>query len=236
MFGRKYQWLIVYFAFYLLPVKHATGPMSVVCGLFKQDSQNECQGATTCHLLELILFRKASRNFQEARNTSFVLELNYRLWLITWNESHSFVWPIPKCVCLCYLYFTSHTLTSVIVASFASTNTFLSWSQFWVEPLWKQEYTRTRYFTSKFSSANMCTGKCSRFIAVALYPLALISIICNIVLFFPGWEVKYAKDGHITEEVKYMGGLVGGGVMVSINVKMFLCLKRILKRRLNFIL
>uniref|UniRef100_G3QAQ0 Si:ch211-137i24.10 n=1 Tax=Gasterosteus aculeatus TaxID=69293 RepID=G3QAQ0_GASAC len=60
----------------------------------------------------------------------------------------------------------------------------------------------------------MCTGKCSRCIAVALYPLAIISIICNIVLFFPGGEVKYAQDGHITEEVKYMGGLVGGGLMV----------------------
>ncbi|KAM7397854.1 hypothetical protein PAMA_005944 [Pampus argenteus] len=60
----------------------------------------------------------------------------------------------------------------------------------------------------------MCTGKCSRFIAVALYPLAVISIICNIVLFFPGGDIKYANDGHITEEVKYMGGLVGGGVMV----------------------
>lgn len=61
----------------------------------------------------------------------------------------------------------------------------------------------------------MCTGKCSRFIALTLYPLAVLSIICNIVLFFPGGEVKYAKDGHITEEVKYMGGLVGGGLMVS---------------------
>ncbi|XP_005922198.1 transmembrane 4 L6 family member 5 [Haplochromis burtoni] len=60
----------------------------------------------------------------------------------------------------------------------------------------------------------MCTGKCSRFIAVALYPLAVISIICNIVLFFPDGDVTYAKDGHITEEVKYMGGLIGGGVMV----------------------
>uniref|UniRef100_A0A3P8PUR3 Uncharacterized protein n=1 Tax=Astatotilapia calliptera TaxID=8154 RepID=A0A3P8PUR3_ASTCA len=60
----------------------------------------------------------------------------------------------------------------------------------------------------------MCTGKCSRFIAVALYPLVVISIICNIVLFFPDGDVTYAKDGHITEEVKYMGGLIGGGVMV----------------------
>lgn len=66
-------------------------------------------------------------------------------------------------------------------------------------------------------SDNMCTGKCSRFIAIALYPLALISIICNIVLFFPDGDVKYAQDGKITEEVKYMGGLVGGGLMVSFN-------------------
>ncbi|XP_061607022.1 transmembrane 4 L6 family member 5 [Phyllopteryx taeniolatus] len=60
----------------------------------------------------------------------------------------------------------------------------------------------------------MCTGTCSRCIAVTLYPLALISIICNIVLFFPNGEIKYAEDGHITEEVKYMGGLIGGGAMV----------------------
>lgn len=61
----------------------------------------------------------------------------------------------------------------------------------------------------------MCTGKCSRCIAVTLYPLAAISIICNIVLFFPNADTTYAKNGHITEEVKYMGGLVGGGVLVS---------------------
>lgn len=66
-----------------------------------------------------------------------------------------------------------------------------------------------------FHSDNMCTGKCSLCIAVALYPLAVTSIICNIVLFFPDGDVKYAKDGHITEEVKYMGGLVGGGLLVS---------------------
>ncbi|MCJ8748352.1 hypothetical protein PDJAM_G00163770 [Pangasius djambal] len=59
----------------------------------------------------------------------------------------------------------------------------------------------------------MCTGRCSRFVAGALYPLAVISIICNIILFFPDWKVTYAKDGHLTEEVKYMGGLVGGGFM-----------------------
>ncbi|XP_012722673.3 transmembrane 4 L6 family member 4 [Fundulus heteroclitus] len=62
--------------------------------------------------------------------------------------------------------------------------------------------------------ADMCTGKCSLCIAVTLYPLVLISIICNIVLFFPDGDIKYAKDDHITPEVKYMGGVIGGGILV----------------------
>lgn len=61
----------------------------------------------------------------------------------------------------------------------------------------------------------MCTGKCSRVVAIALYPLAVISIVCNIVLFFPAGDVKYAQDKRITLEVTYMGGLVGGGILVS---------------------
>nr|XP_043894834.1 transmembrane 4 L6 family member 4-like isoform X1 [Solea senegalensis] len=63
----------------------------------------------------------------------------------------------------------------------------------------------------------MCSGKCSRIIAGVLYPLVILSIICNTVLFFPGWDVKYAKGGHLTDEVKYMGGIVGGGLLVLIS-------------------
>ncbi|XP_047463302.1 transmembrane 4 L6 family member 4-like [Mugil cephalus] len=62
----------------------------------------------------------------------------------------------------------------------------------------------------------MCTGKCSRIIAASLYPLVLLSITCNIILFFPGWKVDYVKEGHITEEVKYMGGAIGGGLLMLI--------------------
>uniref|UniRef100_A0A8C6URI5 Uncharacterized protein n=1 Tax=Neogobius melanostomus TaxID=47308 RepID=A0A8C6URI5_9GOBI len=67
----------------------------------------------------------------------------------------------------------------------------------------------------------MCTGACSKFVAYGLYPLAAISIICNIILFFPDFETKYtSEDGpetpRITEQVKYMGGLVGGGIMVLV--------------------
>lgn len=67
----------------------------------------------------------------------------------------------------------------------------------------------------------MCTGACSKFVAISLYPLAALSIICNIFLFFPDFSTEYAGDDsaenpRITEEVKYMGGLVGGGIMVLV--------------------
>ncbi|KAM9827568.1 transmembrane 4 L6 family member 5-like [Neosynchiropus ocellatus] len=67
----------------------------------------------------------------------------------------------------------------------------------------------------------MCTGACSKFIAIPLYVLALVSIICNIILFFPDFKTEYAeldrKDlDTITEEVKYMGGVIGGGIMILI--------------------
>ena len=66
----------------------------------------------------------------------------------------------------------------------------------------------------------MCTGACSKFIAIPLYVLALLSIICNFFLFFPDLDTQYAAQDRnglpwLTEEVKYMGGVVGGGIMVS---------------------
>ncbi|KAM8881691.1 transmembrane 4 L6 family member 5 [Synchiropus picturatus] len=67
----------------------------------------------------------------------------------------------------------------------------------------------------------MCTGACSKFIAIPLYVLALVSIICNIMLFFPDFQTKYATtdrggEDRITKEVKYMGGVIGGGIMILI--------------------
>lgn len=68
----------------------------------------------------------------------------------------------------------------------------------------------------------MCTGKCSKVIAIPLYVLAAVSIVCNIILFFPGWSTKYAevdregKDARLTQEVKYMGGFIGGGLMILV--------------------
>ncbi len=66
----------------------------------------------------------------------------------------------------------------------------------------------------------MCTGKCSKFIGISLYPLALLSITCNIFLFFPDFQTIYSKEAaeglyRLTDEIKLMGGVVGGGILVS---------------------
>ncbi|KAM4749204.1 transmembrane 4 L6 family member 4-like [Rhinophrynus dorsalis] len=64
----------------------------------------------------------------------------------------------------------------------------------------------------------MCTGKCSKFIALSLYPFSVLCIICNILLFFPGWSVDAINNPNekITPEVLYLGGIMGSGVMVLI--------------------
>lgn len=67
----------------------------------------------------------------------------------------------------------------------------------------------------------MCTGACSKFIAIPLYVLAAVSIICNIILFFPDFKTEYVGEDsdetpRITDEVKYVGGLIGGGIMILI--------------------
>jgi len=67
----------------------------------------------------------------------------------------------------------------------------------------------------------MCTGKCSKVIAVCLYVLAVVSIICNIMLFFPDFDTKWVSEDseetpRLTPEIKFMGGLVGGGLMILI--------------------
>ncbi|XP_075439064.1 transmembrane 4 L6 family member 5-like [Ascaphus truei] len=64
----------------------------------------------------------------------------------------------------------------------------------------------------------MCTGKCSKFVGVSLYPLTLICIVSNIILLFPGWSADPIQDAavQITPEVLYLGGIIGGGILVLI--------------------
>ncbi|XP_066515123.1 transmembrane 4 L6 family member 4-like [Hoplias malabaricus] len=56
----------------------------------------------------------------------------------------------------------------------------------------------------------MCKQKCLCIAAIFLYPLAIASVLCNLLLLFPGWSYVYLLDHNITQEVYYMGGLVAG--------------------------
>ncbi|KAH0626023.1 hypothetical protein JD844_000720 [Phrynosoma platyrhinos] len=64
----------------------------------------------------------------------------------------------------------------------------------------------------------MCTGTCSRVVGAALWPFALLAIVANVLLAFPDWKTEYVHNfgQRLTPEVLYLGGLVGGGVMVLI--------------------
>ncbi|KAF7205868.1 transmembrane 4 L6 family member 4-like [Nothobranchius furzeri] len=59
----------------------------------------------------------------------------------------------------------------------------------------------------------MCTGKCSLCIAISLYPLVLMSILCNALLFFPGWSmffsIVFAAVGVAGAVYSFIVSLVG---------------------------
>ncbi|KAM8972769.1 transmembrane 4 L6 family member 5-like [Pelodytes ibericus] len=64
----------------------------------------------------------------------------------------------------------------------------------------------------------MCTGKCAKCIGVSLYPLTVLCILANIFLLFPGLEigpVSHPGD-QLTQEVLFLGGVIGGGILVLI--------------------
>ncbi|XP_007518123.1 transmembrane 4 L6 family member 4 [Erinaceus europaeus] len=69
----------------------------------------------------------------------------------------------------------------------------------------------------------MCTGGCAKCLGGTLIPLAVLSVLANILLFFPGGNV--IEKEQITEEVWYFGGILGSGVLMIFPALVFLGLK-----------
>ncbi|KAJ1113277.1 hypothetical protein NDU88_001531 [Pleurodeles waltl] len=67
----------------------------------------------------------------------------------------------------------------------------------------------------------MCTGKCSKAIGVALFPLGVCAILANLLLFFPNGQIL--DTSLITDMVWFFGGIGGGGLLVFIPAFMMLC-------------
>ncbi|XP_031431428.1 transmembrane 4 L6 family member 4 [Clupea harengus] len=70
----------------------------------------------------------------------------------------------------------------------------------------------------------MCSGSCAKCLGITLIPLAILCLLCNILLFFPGGSVADNND-HITDEVWYFGGIFGSGALMIFPALVFLGLK-----------
>ncbi|KAM9385763.1 transmembrane 4 L6 family member 4 [Pholidichthys leucotaenia] len=69
----------------------------------------------------------------------------------------------------------------------------------------------------------MCSGSCAKCLGITLIPLAIVCILCNILLFFPGGQTE--DTDHITKEAFFLGGLLGSGVLMIFPALVFLGLK-----------
>ncbi|XP_053178421.1 transmembrane 4 L6 family member 4 [Scomber japonicus] len=69
----------------------------------------------------------------------------------------------------------------------------------------------------------MCSGSFAKCLGITLIPLAIVCVLCNILLFFPSGE-SVERD-QITDEVFYLGGILGSGVLMIFPALVFLGLK-----------
>ncbi|XP_064843601.1 transmembrane 4 L6 family member 4-like [Oncorhynchus masou masou] len=63
----------------------------------------------------------------------------------------------------------------------------------------------------------MCSGSFAQSLGITFIPLAILCVLSNILLFFPGGLVADDND-HITKEVWYFGGIMGSGVLMFTSI------------------
>ncbi|XP_051873775.1 transmembrane 4 L6 family member 1-like [Pristis pectinata] len=71
----------------------------------------------------------------------------------------------------------------------------------------------------------MCFEKCARCIGIALIPLAVLSVVADILLYFPNGETKYAEKDQLTTLVWFFEGIVGAGILMILPIVVFIGLK-----------
>ncbi|NXX98939.1 T4S1 protein, partial [Centropus bengalensis] len=71
----------------------------------------------------------------------------------------------------------------------------------------------------------MCVGRCSRIVGPCLLALGTLSMAANVLLLFPGGEMKFLLDGHISKHARIMPGVWGGGITVSTRGSLLACLR-----------
>lgn len=59
-----------------------------------------------------------------------------------------------------------------------------------------------------------CSVGFARTLGLALLPLALCSILANLLLFFPMGKINYIQEDRLSGYIWYSGGLGGGGMLV----------------------
>lgn len=69
----------------------------------------------------------------------------------------------------------------------------------------------------------MCSGGFAKCLGICLIPLAIVCVLCNILLFFPGGTIQ--DSDHITIQAFYFGGIIGSGVLMIFPALVFLGLK-----------
>lgn len=60
----------------------------------------------------------------------------------------------------------------------------------------------------------MCSGNFAKCLGITLIPLAILCLLCNILLLFPGGKPA-KKNEDVTDEAWYFGGIIGSGILVS---------------------
>ncbi|XP_040830848.1 transmembrane 4 L6 family member 1 isoform X1 [Ochotona curzoniae] len=71
----------------------------------------------------------------------------------------------------------------------------------------------------------MCYGRCARSIGHCLIWLAVLSIVANILLYFPNGETKYATENLLSRFVWFFAGILGGGLLILLPAFVFIGLE-----------